>query len=462
MIKRLLPFLPILFFATLISCDSDKKNKSTYFGGKIINPKTNHVVLYSMEKVIDTFLLDSNNKFIGKVKDVNEGLYYFIHGNENQYIYLEPLDSLMLRLNTWDFDESLVFAGKGAERNNILIDCFLEDEKGNKVFYGYNKLEPAIFKRKTDSITNIKLNTYNDYVTSHPNETEGFKNILKVALTYPTYAKIERYPLLYAKYSDEKNILITDESFYDFRESVSFNNDSLMYYPPYSQYVRNYLYNETYSLGHTPNAEGYSSKFTTDLMNIIDSKIKSEETRNAFLKQTVISHFYRKSSGDINLNTFKQFFELSSNKNDKEHVRKLLNDNNSISKNTDLQDFEVIDFTESRKSINKVTKGKNSFIFFWSSENVSHSYISSRIDYLSKKYPSVEFILVNFDDKKAERIHKVDIKSQFYIDASCKAHQFLTSKMPRAIILNKEGKIENGYASISSYNINYSLKALKE
>ncbi len=112
----------------------------------------------------------------------------------------------MLRLNTWDFDESLVFAGKGAERNNILIDCFLEDEKGKKVFYGYNKLEPNNFKRKVDSITNIKLNTYNDYVKSHPNETEGFKDILKVALTYPTYARIERYPLLYAKYSDEKNL----------------------------------------------------------------------------------------------------------------------------------------------------------------------------------------------------------------------------------------------------------------
>ena len=25
-----------------------------------------------------------------------------------------------------------------------------------------------------------------------------------------------------------------------------------MYYPPYYRYVKNYLYNETYSLGHPP------------------------------------------------------------------------------------------------------------------------------------------------------------------------------------------------------------------
>ena len=75
-------------------------------------------------------------------------MYYFRHGNENQYIYLEPQDSLMLRLNTWDFDESIVFAGKGAERNNILIDCFLQEERDNKMFYELNQLTPDNFIKK--------------------------------------------------------------------------------------------------------------------------------------------------------------------------------------------------------------------------------------------------------------------------------------------------------------------------
>jgi hypothetical protein len=125
MTKKIFSFLPMLLLVVLNSCDSDKKETMTYFGGKIINPKSNNVVLYSMDKVIDTFYLDKENKFLGKLKNANEGLYYFFHGDENQYIYLEPKDSLMLRLNTWDFDESLVFAGEGAERNNVLIDCFI-------------------------------------------------------------------------------------------------------------------------------------------------------------------------------------------------------------------------------------------------------------------------------------------------------------------------------------------------
>ena len=136
MIKKIPTYTLFLTLIVLASCNTTKNDdNATYFGGKIINPKSKYVTLFSMEKIIDTLFLDKNNSFLGKLENLNEGLYYFIHGNENQYIYLEPKDSLMLRLNTWDFDESLVFAGKGAERNNILIDCFLEEEKDDKITY---------------------------------------------------------------------------------------------------------------------------------------------------------------------------------------------------------------------------------------------------------------------------------------------------------------------------------------
>ena len=60
---RVLKYFPLLVITTLISCKSNPKDTSTYFGGKIINPKSNHVVLYSMEEVIDTFHLNENDKF---------------------------------------------------------------------------------------------------------------------------------------------------------------------------------------------------------------------------------------------------------------------------------------------------------------------------------------------------------------------------------------------------------------
>ncbi len=453
MIKKIAIVFQILCICAIIGCDSKEKNTKTYFGGKIINPKSNQVILFSMDKAIDTFLLDDNQKFIGEIKNAKEGLYYFIHGNENQHIYIEPKDSLMLRLNTWDFDESLVFAGKGAERNNILVDCFIEEEKDKKLFYSYNKLEPKAFKRSVDSLLNIKLTTFNDYVLSHPKETEGFKEVLKVAITYPVYSRIERYPVIYAKYSEDSSFPNTDNNFYSFRENIDINNESMIYFPPYSKYIRNYLYNETYSLGYTPMKRNYSSKFTLDLLNVIDNKIKATKTKNAFLKQTVVSHFYNKSSDNLNLDAFDIFLKSSTNKEDKKQIRNLLNDSKIISLGKELPHFDITDFTKGNHSVHKVIKEKNVFLLFWNPKYVSKNYIASRINYLSKNYPNITFHIIKTDGNEDKHIEQLDIKNQFYIDENNIAQTFLSSKMTRAILINKKGQVVNGFASIYSNNL---------
>ena len=457
---RILTYFLLWVLTALISCKSTPKNTPTYFGGKIINPKSNHVLLYSMEKVIDTLFLDSNNKFLGKFDKVNEGLYYFVHGLESQYIYLEPRDSLMLRLNTWDFDESLVFAGKGAERNNILIDCFLEDEKEQKYFYGYNRLQPKGFKLKIDSIAKQKLATYNNYINKHPKETFGFKNILKVALTYSIYARAESYPLEYAVATKSFEFPKIDGSFYSFRSNVSINKDSLMYYFPYVAYIRSYLYNATYALGYKPMVNEFSSDFTVDLLKTIDNKVTSKNSRNAFLKQTTITHFYRKSSCNVNENAFDTFFELSSNKDDKKQIKRLLSDAKAIQKGQKINDFSIINFNNNKQSIKGILKNKKTLLFFWNPRYVSKAYIASRISYLTSKYPTIQFVQIKINGNSTDRIKSLDIKNQYFIDTISSANAFLTSKMPRTILVNKKGIITNGYASLSSRNIYAQLESL--
>ena len=89
----LLAFLSIL----IASCDTKSSCNSTYFGGNIINPKSDYVVLYKNEILLDTFFLDNNNSFLGEILSLHEGLYNFKHGDEEQYIYLNPKDSLLIR-----------------------------------------------------------------------------------------------------------------------------------------------------------------------------------------------------------------------------------------------------------------------------------------------------------------------------------------------------------------------------
>ncbi len=110
----------LLFICTLVSCGNDDE-VYTYFGGQIVNPKHNYVVLYKNDNAFDSVKLDAHNRFSFRFDKLEGGIYKFSNQPEHQYIILEQGDSLLLRLNTMDFDESLVFSGKGAKKNNILI-----------------------------------------------------------------------------------------------------------------------------------------------------------------------------------------------------------------------------------------------------------------------------------------------------------------------------------------------------
>ena len=110
-------YLVLIIAVILTSCADKKENNHTYFGGKIINPKSDYVLLYKTNKLLDSIKLTQKNTFMCKLKNIKPGLYFFKHGVEHQYVYLEPKDSLLIRLNTWGFDESLVFSGTSAEKN---------------------------------------------------------------------------------------------------------------------------------------------------------------------------------------------------------------------------------------------------------------------------------------------------------------------------------------------------------
>ena len=92
-------------------------------------------------------------------------------------------------------------------------------------------------------------------------------------------------------------------------------------------------------------------------------------------------------------------------------------------------------------------------VYFWNSEYISKEYIASRINFLSKKHPNINFLGVKIDGNGKDRIKKIDIKSQYYIHSKSEANEFLTSKMPRTLLINGKGIVMNGYASLMSKNI---------
>ena len=129
-------FFLLTLILVMYSCaDQREEIGGIVLSGKIENPNSDFVVV-TLEGipdkiVLDTVYLNGEGQFI-LTADLDECRpARFFDGKESTLIYLCPGDSLHISLNTTEFDESLKYVGKGADRNNFLAEYCA---KGNIFF----------------------------------------------------------------------------------------------------------------------------------------------------------------------------------------------------------------------------------------------------------------------------------------------------------------------------------------
>ncbi|WP_028888949.1 hypothetical protein [Tenacibaculum ovolyticum] len=449
MTKYIVPFIILILF---IGCNENETSKKTSFGGKIINPKCSYVTLSNNYDFNDTIYLKKDNSFLGSYKEFKKGLYIFKHGPEHQYVYLEPNDSLLFRLNTWNFDESLVFSGKKAEVNNLLIEAFLQNELDEKNFSKFHNLNQRDFSKKIDSIKRVKETIISDYKNSTNNISKEYINILKVALLYPIYTNSEKYAI--KNFSSKKPEILID-TYFDYRKDINSTKDSLIFFGPYYNYIVNKLYNDVYL------KKDNKDNFTINLLNNINSNISSEEIKNKFLYNTAIQHFFNEPNHKNINKMFFNFFKLNSNIEQKKNVQRLINDLKLLKEGEQLPSFDLVAATGNTKNISKLIKGKNAVILFKDYKYASDEWIASRANYLIKKNPDITFIIINLCATSKRYTKKIAIKHQYTLPNKSNVCKFSSSSFPRVVLVNKKGIIINGYTSLSSKEIESQISNLR-
>ncbi len=440
-------FLFLTISIILANCNSKKEDALTYFGGKIINPKSDFVILYKEHKVIDTIKLTQQNTFMSKLKNISSGLYFFKHGLEHQYVYLEPKDSLLIRLNTWGFDESLVFSGsENSERNNLLIETFIQNEKEDNEFLNYYKLNSNAFQSKIDALKKEKQTLLENYKINNPDTSEKFLELLNIALLYPLHTKSENFIRENSFKEMPENL---KKNFLSHREEASINKSKLMFYIPY----RNYVYANLYSDIYQKKIKKDSDLFTRSLLKNIDSKIKSDKQRNRLLKHITIRDFYNKSNGHINQETFDLYFSLSNSKRDKIQITELLQDIKKVKTNQKLPEFTILKANGELTKISNLIKDKKTVIYFKGKTRSSDEWLASRVKYLMNKNANTEFLIVNVNKQRDQFINQLDIKYQYSLNEKSEAYDFLNCHYPRVLLINQDGIIKNSFAALSSDKI---------
>ncbi len=398
-----------LFLFILAGCSKgEKKSPHVFFAGEIVNPTSNYVVLYKGDVVIDSAKLDKNNRFVFKLDSVTQGLHHFNHAPEYQYIFLEQGDSLLLRLNTIDFDESLVFSGSGSEINNFLLELFLANENEEQTIYGSSfALEPELFSRQIDSLRTIKLNDLHA-LNAEMELSKAAREIAKASIDYTYFDYKEKYLFEHRKYTGKKTMHKLSDVFYGYRKHIDFNNHNLNYLRPYYNFMRSHIKNLSYTTcSHKcaikNNEVNNQLHFNRHKLSLIDSLVKETELKDNLFRNVAFNYLLLAHDTQKNNKDFIEDFHLRSGNN--RHIKEideLYEGISNIQPQKKIPNVLVANINGDPIRLQEIAKNKKTVFYFWSGTEKRHfENIAKKAIYLSANKPDYTFVGINFKTDEA-------------------------------------------------------------
>ena len=456
LIKKLLLFL---FSISIISCNNAEECTLDYswIGGEIVNPHTDYVLIYKNNYLLDTIKLNSKNFFSYKTKNIEGNLYSFRNG-EFQIFYLEPGDSLMLRVNTIDFDESLSYSGKGAEKNNFLMELFLMNELDRKLVSNWYSLSPKKYEFKLDSLKEIQTKLYSEFTTKEK-PTKEFKEIADASIDYAYNANKELFTTInFMKFQSKEDF--SSEGFYDYRREVDFGSDALQSYYPYYYFLDWYLDNlsfEKYFKESKLDRKSFTHNYHK--LKIIDSLISNDSLRNNMLYSLTRRCLVNGSDTKEETRMLNLFLEHNNNPKQHSEMKELARATVKLANGNKIPNVLLVNPENTVKDLHSVIR-KPTVLFFWSSLSVKHyRNMHSKAAELSEKHPEYDFLGINTDThfKKWRSIvlqSGYSKTSEFQFDDTEDAKKKLViNSANKAIILDKDGSILQNNSSLFSTNI---------
>lgn len=452
MIKKIFSNIFLASLLLFFACNEKEDAVTVWIGGEIVNPTSNYIILAQGNKVIDTVLLDSNNFFLYRSDALKEGLYIIRH-NETQVMYVESGDSLMLHLNTIDFDESLAYSGKGAEKNNLLMSFFLINENENKVLPQWYTLSPDAYTQKIDSLKVSKEALYDQFLNKHPNATEGFKKVARVSIDYDYYLKKELYAL-----GNTHRAASIDDSFFAYRQQIDINNEKLRYYYPYYRFLLVYFDNlAAKQLGDA--SERYSYEFSNARLNAIQQAISNDSIRNNLARNTALRFYFNGHRKQDELEKFLTDFDnINNNPKYIAEVQKVHNTAIKIAAGKTVPNISLLTADNNVTTLHELID-KPTVLFFWSYKYLRQAEsIHNRAGELKAKYPEYNFISINTDDhfrrwRNFIRTQKYEDSEEFQLENPVDSeHALMLNNLSKSLIIDTDLTILNGNCTMFQPN----------
>ena len=421
-------YLLLLLILGCIACESNKAtSNSIYFAGEIVNPTDEYVVLFKGGAVIDSAKLDGNNRFSFNLDLIADGLYHFNHAPEYQYVYLEKGDSLLVRLNTQDFDESLVFSGTNEEVNNFLLELFLANEEEESIIRNeFFSFKAADFQREINALANAKIKALNAIKLESGLSEKAYK-IAKASIDYTYFGYKEIYPFEHKRKLKKNTLLAVTDDFYAYRKNIDYNNENLIYLRPYYDFMKSHFGNLSYMTcseycGINGNVVHNQLHFNKHKLYLIDSLVVEKELRDNLFRNVAFNYLLKEHDAPDNNKIFlDEFQKVSQNNMHIEEIENLYNGIRNIQPKKEIPAISVIGFNGNATTLPEIGKQKKVVFYFWSATNKNHyKNIFERVAKLEELKKDHTFVGINI---KTEQNNWEGIITSFNLN---RANQFRT------------------------------------
>ena len=438
---RVLLFLPLLL---IFGCTSqEKKSLDVFFAGEIVNPTGDKVVLYKGDKVIDSAALDKNNRFSFQFDSIPEGLYHFDHAPELQYVYLANGDSLVIRLNTMDFDESLVFSGSGSDVNNFLLELFLANEEEDSKIAAWYELEASEFLEKIDALQDEKIETLMELI-SEGNLSQNQRNLAKASIVYNYNTYKEQYPFRHGRHSEHGVFEKLPDEFYQYRKSVEYGNEHLTYLRPYYEFMVNHIQNLSFmgckeECKMKENVVQNQLHFNEHKLLLIDSLVSEKELKDNLYRYVAFNYLLKAHDFSENNKQFiTKFHELSNNNRHLQEIDELYEGIENLQPQKSIPNIYVTNFSGDSISLREIAKEGKTVFYFWSGVDKKHfNNIKRRVFELTLKNPEYKYVGINMKTNEATWKGMLE-ESRLNKDLQYKANDF--SELTKSLIIFPENK----------------------
>lgn len=397
--------LLILLVTLVFNCESETETScgQAFIGGEIVNPVNDYLVLYDNTSPIDTLYLDNNNRFSYEIASLSPGLHSFIHGGEYQVIVLEASDSIMLRLNTLDFDESLVFTGRGSKKNNYLINLSNSLDNEDKIIYEISKLPPAQFLASVDSLQFEKTKRLNKFITKYESSIL-FNKVANASISYTYSTHKELYPFRYFGKKELKNRSELPPNFYDYRADIDYNDDVLKDFYPYYNFLfphfNNISLDRYFELTQDSIFNRNSVVYHMNKLDLMDNLVKNKDIKNNLLKYATRNFLsYNNSDADCDA-LYESYQNKSTNEKHSQYIASLYSTIKRLRPGNKFPDVEVLNHKNEIININAMFD-KPTVVYFWSHAIKNHFKNSHvKVADLKKAYPDINFVSININANK--------------------------------------------------------------